>query len=584
MSKPSDKLRPDFVPGGKPRPRQESQSKVPVEKIWTLLLVLAASCLAVLVAWLLTSDRRATRQTEEVRSGEEIEALRRQSFELEEAFEKLRLDRPELLPEDIEVLARALAAQEKYLAARGAVGTDNVRLDALRRKLHTISAERLRQESDQAEQKAMAEAKTNVPAAIGALRRALEREKEIDAKWVYSGLGDRGRIARLDTRLRRLESEQLWSEGRALEKTADQLLAAGAFSEAAEKLAAAIRAEEAFLESYRDVRDTEFGRVDALTVKRDTVLSMELRKEMDQKTAIAEAQEKAGQWKAAGRSWRDVAETFGRLLARFPRSLHADRSLELRIGRRMNYALEHDEISRVEHGLDRVRELLRLRRPAEAVPLVADLLAAARLLVDKNTGAFEPADPARRELEFILTREAALRALGQTVDQGLVGLPGSVVRLSRQEVTQGLYASVMGSNPSALPRDASPVESVAYQDAQEFCQRLGWLLGQRVRLPAPEEIFAAAGHPGMPAGVAWGAPAGGEDTWVVRPGAVADPEALAVANLFGPPDEWLQSPPDADRAWVAVGITGTPSERAIMAKKTPRKERNRNLGFRIAIE
>jgi formylglycine-generating enzyme required for sulfatase activity len=49
---------------------------------------------------------------------------------------------------------------------------------------------------------------------------------------------------------------------------------------------------------------------------------------------------------------------------------------------------------------------------------------------------------------------------------------GSGTWAGRYEVTQGEYQKVMGSNPSHFSGRRNPVDSVTYDDAVEFCQRL----------------------------------------------------------------------------------------------------------------
>lgn len=70
------------------------------------------------------------------------------------------------------------------------------------------------------------------------------------------------------------------------------------------------------------------------------------------------------------------------------------------------------------------------------------------------------------------------------------------------EVTQGLYAAVMGDSVSPSQfnySDQHPVESVSYNEAVEFCQRLSRLTGYRFDLPteAEWEYAAYGGHLGM---------------------------------------------------------------------------------------
>jgi hypothetical protein len=91
----------------------------------------------------------------------------------------------------------------------------------LRKKLHIINAEILRASSRQAEETAQKLETSNPLEAKNLLRKALEAEQTIQNKWIYSGMADVGKIARIDTRLRRLEAIPLWEKTREYERIAE---------------------------------------------------------------------------------------------------------------------------------------------------------------------------------------------------------------------------------------------------------------------------------------------------------------------------------------------------------------------------
>jgi formylglycine-generating enzyme required for sulfatase activity len=67
-------------------------------------------------------------------------------------------------------------------------------------------------------------------------------------------------------------------------------------------------------------------------------------------------------------------------------------------------------------------------------------------------------------------------------------------RLGKYEVTQGQWKAVMGSNPSGFKDcgDDCPVESVSYNDVQEFIRKLNAKTGKTYRLPTEAEWEYAA--------------------------------------------------------------------------------------------
>ena len=60
------------------------------------------------------------------------------------------------------------------------------------------------------------------------------------------------------------------------------------------------------------------------------------------------------------------------------------------------------------------------------------------------------------------------------------------------EVTQELWLAVMGTNPSSTKSEYCPVESVSWNDCQEFIQKLNAITGKQFRLPTEAEWEYAA--------------------------------------------------------------------------------------------
>lgn len=69
----------------------------------------------------------------------------------------------------------------------------------------------------------------------------------------------------------------------------------------------------------------------------------------------------------------------------------------------------------------------------------------------------------------------------------------STFRIGETEVTQELYSAIMGKNPSYNKSDSqNPVESVSWDDCQEFIEKLNGITGKNFRLPTEAEWEYAA--------------------------------------------------------------------------------------------
>ena len=64
--------------------------------------------------------------------------------------------------------------------------------------------------------------------------------------------------------------------------------------------------------------------------------------------------------------------------------------------------------------------------------------------------------------------------------------------MGKYEVTQALWKTVMGSNPSYFKGDDLPVEEVSWEDCQEFISKLNSMIGRKFRLPTEAEWEYAA--------------------------------------------------------------------------------------------
>ena len=100
--------------------------------------------------------------------------------------------------------------------------------------------------------------------------------------------------------------------------------------------------------------------------------------------------------------------------------------------------------------------------------------------------------------------EGGTFTMGATSEQGSDAYNGekpthqvtlSSFSIGKYEVTQAEWQAVMGNNPSRFTGDSRrPVESVSWNDCQEFVRKLNAMTGKRFRLPTEAEWeFAARG-------------------------------------------------------------------------------------------
>ena len=108
--------------------------------------------------------------------------------------------------------------------------------------------------------------------------------------------------------------------------------------------------------------------------------------------------------------------------------------------------------------------------------------------------------PSTTDIEMVYV-EGGTFTMGATSEQGSDAyddeIPTHSVTLSpyyigKYEVTQTQWKSVMGNNPSHWNGDNLPVESVSWNDVQEFISKLNAATGKKYRLPTEAEWEYAA--------------------------------------------------------------------------------------------
>lgn len=115
--------------------------------------------------------------------------------------------------------------------------------------------------------------------------------------------------------------------------------------------------------------------------------------------------------------------------------------------------------------------------------------------------------------------------------------------LGKYEVTQAQWRVVMGNSPSHFKGDNLPVESVSFEDTQEFCRKLSQMTGEEYRLPteAVWEYAARAGTTGAYAGnldsMAWYSDNSAKRTHAVG---TKQPNAWGLYDVHGNGYEWCE--------------------------------------------
>jgi len=581
--------RPNFIKG---RILKQISEKRDSGEIWRKIKNIIIAGIMVfcilLGAWLYTSTNRIKRgdaKTVSKNEKDKIDELKEVSEKKEAAFEEIKLKKDILTEDDINLLAEAVKAQEDYVSQRGSLSADNSRLEGLRKKLHIINAETLRTISRQAEEKAQRNEVSNPLESKNLIKQALDSERSIQNKWIYSGMADVGKIARLETRLRRMEATPLWEKTRQCERQAEAYFKAENLELAIDSITEAIKIETNFLENYRDVLNTEFGRIEQLGIRKETFISYPLYKELLALENEAEQKEKNEQWEEAEKIWDQAILKQKLIINKNPLSEYANQKNSAEIEKRRNLARTTLAVRKLKNDLAETQAKIRDKNYDQAIEAAKKLLASAQKLEDKNPGVLPKESPLIQELTFITSRQGMIKIINNAIEGFFIKHPiKKEIKLMRHEVPQSFYEAVMGANPSAVVRGNLPVESVNYEDTQKFCQQLGWLTGTKIRLPTPEEFIQATGNfvEKNKSDQAW--TFDNTDGLTTRNVATTKMNNYGFYDLIGNVEEWTNSPKENEEALILGGSVNTVTKNEFPQRKALKRERSRTLGFRVVQE
>jgi len=174
------------------------------------------------------------------------------------------------------------------------------------------------------------------------------------------------------------------------------------------------------------------------------------------------------------------------------------------------------------------------------------------------------------------------------------GYSGGNFAIGKFEVTQAQWRTVMGNNPSVFKGDNMPVQSVSYNDVQNFIEKLNAATGKKYRLPYWDEWTFAASGGSLSQGYKY---AGSDDldevawyydnsNYELRPVGRKKPNELGIYDMCGNIDEMLY-PAIGNEVRLIGGSYRSGSKYVNFKLETDKEsinERFNFMGFRLALK
>jgi hypothetical protein len=527
---------------------------------------------------------------EEVKSAEELASLQADAARYAEQFAMIQSSRP-VTWEDLEVLDLAIEAQRAYITGLRAdlVPSDLQKRQAdLQEQYDTAAGRLLRSDSEMAAQRARElAAGGQAEAAISAMEEAIQLQDRINREFARGEFANRARLKELELEKGKLEVMPLVQRLRNLRQDADLAFAQENYEVAATKRREALHLARTIAADFAATR----------SVRADDIVALE-RQVQETEAAMRQRQIKAREAKAlrlaengeidsAASEIRAAQELLRNLQRDFPTSSFAtaERAEELEATRQ---TILSQELGKRAIQLEvELRQALRQQRMEAAKELAGRLWATVdqlnsqyKLSRFRDEGLLVRA----RYLNLIRDQFAPVHAAARAE---LLAVPGrDGVRMARHETSQRLFRQVMGSNPSSRALEDGPVESVTWGEAEEFCERLGWILAAEVKLP-DEATFRAALGLVEPTTLEQHVMHAGNSDRQVRPAGSAAANPDGFFDLLGNVEEWLgaSNPNDGREALVMGGSVRDPlaTLMEIPARFVGKDARDRFRGFRWCL-
>lgn len=519
---------------------------------------------------------------------EEIEAMRLKSFESEGQFEEL-ISLRKMSENDALLLLEAIEFQEAYVKGLPYYSESaKQRLNYLKQRYDQVLSEELYQlslEKEMVSQNFYDEA--NYLAAIEAMEEAITLQRKINESYTLSSLYDINRMAKLDRRLTYLNAYPFYQQILDGEAQVEALKNEEKWIEAANLLTDIIEKQQYLNSEYRSSDLADGLKLNSLKLKQLKFQSTPLHNQINDLENKADALVESGDQSEAAAFYEEAMELQDELNTSFPDSSYSsiDRVNDLR--RKNQSAASYSLGERINALNFQIDNDLRRRKLLSAKDKISRIADALQRMDEEFPLSSYNDDGLKLKVKFLNLIRNDIELVQDRIYENLISVPNEPgIRMLKTEVSQALYSTIAGYNPSRFVGELMPVESVNWNEANDFCLRLSWIMGLRVRLPKEHEFRSAIGplrYIKLEKFVVSNAEEG-----KLTDLASKEPLGEGFYDLLGNVSEWLFSDGVFENERVKH-IGGHFNDRlntiySVPVRMVNRNERSRLIGFRFVVE
>ena len=495
--------------------------------------------------------------------------------------------------ENMELIEKAIALQNEVIRSRtGAIASreDTERLEELLTVKDSAMGEYLISQSLREEDQAMeAWNQGDKEDAEIRIQRAIMVQEKINEQYPRSNYRDLTRAHRLTNQLMAWQTRPIAEAADELKRQALELIAQQKFAEARKTIRLALKKQEELMENYRKSSFSTLNRMRDFKLSLLEIDAAEDKHNVELLLGLARTRLESGDHPSA--------------LGRAEEALLLQESLLQREGmdNQINLArLESIKAIRdTAAGIPAFADIQKAQADTRQAMLKRDMKVFQARLADwyRETRLFQRRFPRSSqldktdldELELLYQLRTEVPVILEMVDGNLVKLPGEPsYYMYKAEVSQALYESVTGSNPSSPRNPQLPANSVTWKEAGEFTKRLATVLACPVLLPSKAHFLSALGNPSLVAieEQAWSSENSSRE---LQACGQLNGNTAGFFDLLGNVAEWLDSdsPGQPDGDVVAIGGSARDSSARLAGIpedwRSP-DERNRYIGFRFVVD
>ena len=555
----------------------------------TLLVILAAAAVIGFFYFLtlMSPGKSVKAPSEYIDPSVESSQLLKESEELEAEFEK-SASAGIVSAAEVDKLRKAIRLQEIYIEKARATSSDRApmnRLTRLRTRLHNVEAEPLsRRVADFEKNARSAEESGDSEAADRFYRQAYDIQDKINRGYWLSDFKSVTKVVEIDKAIKNLQVRPMYEESLAAEQRAKEAVSKSDWKAAVAEYEKAVQISRDISLKFPTSGYNDYMRIQRMRGELDSRKSSDLKVEIEKLLGEADGLQKKGEFAAASDRYAMAAVRQKDINQLFPRSIHAS---EERLSEYSNLSTEAKsriyaaEVSAIDREFT---EAVRSSDIAKASDLSSNLVARVeqfRKDFPRNSDITSEDLIRVRYLNFTIRQIADIQKL---VKSALLPVGSGGKKMLKTEVTQKLYSLVMQENPSRnQSSEDNPVESVTYQEAMTFCQRLGWILGMKVSLPTEAEFVDAVGnlrYADIDA-ISWnGSNSGGS----IHPVAAKKANDKGFFDLLGNVGEFVLGVEEGSARVLGGGAQTSADAISVLPRAmADANQRNRMTGFRITV-